>query len=292
MPSSYPHDIIDITADELRELIDSRREAEYVIIDVRQPQEYVQGHLPGARLVPLMEVPARLDEVSGAEHKIFYCRSGGRSYRAASHAALAGGLTNVYNLVGGTLGWTGVTIPDMPHLHVFDDAETLSESLLQAMELEKGAHRFYEALLAHFAGRPLESIIETLLEAETGHARLLYRYLEQTEEGAPEPFESLFARLPGLLLESGESFDALIERADELATEGELALLELAAEMELRAFDLYRNMAEQADSPVLREALIDLSNHEKHHARGVLDALGKLAEETRSAAGRRGLVRG
>lgn len=292
MPSGHTHDIIDITANQLRDFIDSHREAEYVIIDVRQPEEYVQGHLPGARLVPLMEVPARLDEVRDAEHKIFYCRSGGRSYRAAAHAALAGGLTNVYNLVGGTLGWTGVTIPDMPHLHVFDEAETLSDALLQAMELEKGAHRFYDALLAHFAGRPLEGVIETLLEAETGHARLLYRYLEQTEEGAPEPFESLFERLPGTLLESGESFDALVERAEALATEGEFALLELAAEMELRAFDLYRNMAEQADSAVLREALIDLSNHEKHHARGVLDALGRLAQETRSRAVRGGLVRG
>ncbi len=89
----------EIDVDEL----DRRRSAGTVVIDVRQPDEYAEGHVPGARLIPLAEVPDRLDEVPSDEAVLVICKSGGRSLRAAEF--LAGHGRDVTNVAGGTMAW-------------------------------------------------------------------------------------------------------------------------------------------------------------------------------------------
>jgi len=73
------------------------------IIDVREPDEYAEGHVPGARPLPLGEVPERADEVPEGETVYVVCAVGGRSRRAAEH--LAGLGRDVVNVAGGTKGW-------------------------------------------------------------------------------------------------------------------------------------------------------------------------------------------
>ncbi len=74
------------------------------LIDVRQPDEYREAHVPGAMLIPLDQVPDRLDEVRrhGAGLLVI-CRSGGRSMSAANFLATQG-ITAV-NVAGGTSAW-------------------------------------------------------------------------------------------------------------------------------------------------------------------------------------------
>ena len=69
-----------LTADELKVFVDTRRERSFLLIDVRQPLEYERGHLPGARLMPLMEVEAKLFSLPTDRDLIFYCTNGGRSH--------------------------------------------------------------------------------------------------------------------------------------------------------------------------------------------------------------------
>ena len=52
-----------LEAEGARSWMAERRPAEYVLLDVRQPEEYGAGHLPGARLIPLPELEGRLDEL-------------------------------------------------------------------------------------------------------------------------------------------------------------------------------------------------------------------------------------
>ena len=52
-----------LEADQAGEWMSARRSDEYVLLDVRQPEEYEAGHLPGARLIPLGELEGRLDEL-------------------------------------------------------------------------------------------------------------------------------------------------------------------------------------------------------------------------------------
>ncbi|TVY06756.1 rhodanese-like domain-containing protein [Paenibacillus cremeus] len=74
------------------------------IIDVREDEEVAQGMIPGAKHIPLMQVPERLAEIPQNGETIMVCRSGNRSGRACDFLA-AQGLTNIKNMVGGMLEW-------------------------------------------------------------------------------------------------------------------------------------------------------------------------------------------
>lgn len=74
-------------------------------VDVREPDEYAAGHIPGAILLPLGQVGARAATVLPDKnaHLLVYCRTGRRS-DAAGRQLLAMGYTRVQNL-GGVLSW-------------------------------------------------------------------------------------------------------------------------------------------------------------------------------------------
>ena len=76
--------IIEMTPEQLRQFIQHRHEKEFALIDVRQPGEYQQGHIPGARLIPLLELIRTMETLPRDKELIFYCRTGGRSMAAAA----------------------------------------------------------------------------------------------------------------------------------------------------------------------------------------------------------------
>ena len=79
-----------------------------VVVDVREPDEYAGGHVPGARNLPLRQVVARLAELpEGSIHVI--CQSGRRSAQAVE-ALQAHGLSAV-NVEGGTAAWVEADLP-------------------------------------------------------------------------------------------------------------------------------------------------------------------------------------
>ena len=85
------------------EQAEAARAAGVPLIDVRQPEEYEAAHVPGARLIPLNDVVARLAEVptEGPVHVI--CQTGARSQRAADFYRSRG--IDAYNVAGGTKAW-------------------------------------------------------------------------------------------------------------------------------------------------------------------------------------------
>jgi rhodanese-related sulfurtransferase len=76
------------------------------VVDVREPDEYAAGHVPGAVLVPLGTVPDHVDAFTGEGPTYVICKSGGRSMRACEFLAAQGvdGL-EVVNVAGGTMAW-------------------------------------------------------------------------------------------------------------------------------------------------------------------------------------------
>ena len=76
------------------------------LIDVREPYEYADGHIPGAELLPLGQVPGALAKLRKEDTYVFVCRSGARSLRAAQFVA-SHGYPNVINMHGGMLSWQG-----------------------------------------------------------------------------------------------------------------------------------------------------------------------------------------
>ena len=68
------------------------------LVDVRSPEEYARGHLPGAVNIPVQELDRRLADAGPVDHElIVYCRSGHRSSRAAQ-ILREHGFTKVHNL--------------------------------------------------------------------------------------------------------------------------------------------------------------------------------------------------
>lgn len=80
-----------------------RHAAGTVVIDVREPDEYVEGHVPGAPLIPLGEVMERVDEFPATDEVLIICKMGGRSMKAAQF--LRGQGIDAVNIAGGTMAW-------------------------------------------------------------------------------------------------------------------------------------------------------------------------------------------
>lgn len=276
-----PGSVNDITSDQLRQFQASHGEADYIVVDVRQPEEYQAGHLPGARLIPLSELEAHADELRrfGERTVVFYCRSGGRSSRASAWAKAALGLPRIANLLGGFSGYHGHTLPDFPPLRLLDGKGSAEAQLLQALDLEKGTYRFYQAMVEQYATGPVAEIFSRLVTAELEHGRAVYGLLRRlgAARANAADFDTLFAALPGDVVEGGATLTAVVARAAELGAEGALAALELALEIELTAYDLYKNVAETTEEADAKGALMELSQQEKHHATAILRTLAKLA---------------
>ncbi|WDL98772.1 rhodanese-like domain-containing protein [Alicyclobacillus sp. ALC3] len=76
------------------------------IIDVRQPGEYMSGHIAGSKLIPLGELPGRLTEIDPNIEAVIVCHSGGRSSQACDFL-LRNGYEQIRNLRGGMMFWDG-----------------------------------------------------------------------------------------------------------------------------------------------------------------------------------------
>ena len=75
------------------------------LVDVRTPGEFRQGHIPGAHLIPLGQIGARLNEIPKGRDVVTVCRSGHRSAAAGRQLMKAG--YQVQSLKGGMMVWQG-----------------------------------------------------------------------------------------------------------------------------------------------------------------------------------------
>ncbi|WP_249871680.1 rhodanese-like domain-containing protein [Oceanobacillus saliphilus] len=91
----------EITAKELEQKLASGKKLN--IIDVREDEEVAMGKIPGAKHIPLGQIPERLAEIDKSEHYYMVCRSGGRSGNACEFLIQHG--FDVTNMAGGMLVW-------------------------------------------------------------------------------------------------------------------------------------------------------------------------------------------
>lgn len=91
--------LTDVTVDDL----ELARKAGATVLDVRERDEYVEGHVPGAQLLPLGVLPVRVQDLPRDQPVFVICQSGGRSTQAAQLLDRAG--IDVRNVAGGTDAW-------------------------------------------------------------------------------------------------------------------------------------------------------------------------------------------
>ena len=87
-----------------------KRDSGAFMLDVRQPEEWNELHIPEATLIPLGELSTRLSEVPKDQEIVVYCRSGNRSKEGADILTKAG-FTNVVSMAGGINQWSAAGYP-------------------------------------------------------------------------------------------------------------------------------------------------------------------------------------
>jgi adenylyltransferase/sulfurtransferase len=103
--------IPETTPVELKKMMDENKPL--VLVDVREPHEYQICRIPGSVLIPLGEVPKRMNELNSADEIVVHCKSGMRSAKAVE-LLIKSGFRKIRNLKGGILAWSDQVDPSVP----------------------------------------------------------------------------------------------------------------------------------------------------------------------------------
>lgn len=97
----------DMSAAETEKFLNQDPSPDAAVLDVRTPSEYMAGHIPGAKLVPLDEIEVRMNEVPRNVQTLFVVCQGGTRSAAACEILSKSGFTNLVNIYDGTASWPG-----------------------------------------------------------------------------------------------------------------------------------------------------------------------------------------
>lgn len=92
-----------IDVEDLENILD-KEDSKEIVIDIREYDEYIDGHIPGVPLIPMSEIANVVDELDEKKEYIFVCRSGRRSHEVAKFFKMKG-IENTANYAGGMLEW-------------------------------------------------------------------------------------------------------------------------------------------------------------------------------------------
>jgi rhodanese-related sulfurtransferase/rubrerythrin len=260
--------------EEAKEYMAKHREDEYTILDVRQPREYEESHLPGAKLMPLPQLSDKYKELDPEKPTIVHCAIGGRS-RVAAQMLSGWGFKEVYNLAGGIKALEGhkAAGPQELNLSLVRGDETPPEIITLAYGMEKALQLFYETLQRQFQDQEMQDLFGQLARVEVRHEERLFEAYQQVEPGTRDR-ETFEAAIVPKTLEGG--FDAkefLENNKANLQTPPQV--LDLAMMLETQALDLYLRFADRCAQAQTKEVLFSLAGEEKAH----LASLGRLLEE-------------
>ena len=267
-----------LTAQQVKDLLREKEPGAYSLIDVRQPGEYGQGHIPGAALVPLGDLYEREREFDRSRPTVLYCRSGNRS-RAAASILLDAGFTNVFSMEGGIQAWRGLVVDGPPEagMVLFSGREKPEELIALAWSLEEGSRRFYHSMASALEDRDAAGLFDALVRAEDHHkAALVGVYREATGDTAASAIPEVFflGAVPGEVMEGGMS----VMRALEWVKSKDVNdVLDLSIALESHAFDLYIRMERELAGESAKRIFQVLAAEEKVH----LDRMVTLLEKRR-----------
>jgi len=265
-------------ADEARDYIAKHQEGDYLILDVRQPWEYEESHIPGGQLLPLPELTNNYQKLDPEKPTIVHCAIGGRS-RVAAQMLSGLGFKEVYNLAGGIKAYQGhkAAGPQELNLDLVRGDETAAEITTLACGMEKALQLFYETLQGRTQDRELQSLFSQLARVEELHRQKL---LELYRELAPGQETSACSGAAADTLEGGINFQEFMERNASFMNTAP-HVLDLAMMLETQALDLYLRLAHRAVNRPAQTILFAIADEEKVH----LARLGQLLEEKLQAQG-------
>lgn len=243
------------------------------IVDVRQPGEYEQGHIPGARLIPVGELDRRVSEIPADKPLLVYCAMGGRS-RVAAQILSGKGFPEVIDLAGGFTSWNGETAVGLPDqgLALFSGSESIDQVLAVAYSIEDGLRDFYLSMAGKVGNPKVAALFEKLAAIEVKHQDRIYQaYTAMSDR--PVARDRFVADRVGKAIEGGMTTDEYIARFSPDMT-SIVDIISLAISIEAQALDLYSRASEKAAHESGGKALAQLADEERTHIR----ELGKLLD--------------
>lgn len=264
-------------AEEAQKYLAEHREGAYTLLDVRQPREYEEDHIPGARLIPLWQLKDSINELNKDKPTLVYCAVGGRS-RVAAQLMSGLGFKEVYNLAGGIKAFRGAKAvgPYELNLDLVRGDETPSEMLALAFGMEKALQMFYETMAGESQDQELANLLTRLGHIEAAHQRRIFeRY--QTLNPEVKDMAALEAQVDAEIMEGGYNVKEFLAK-NEPHMQTAPQVLELAMMVETQALDLYLRFASKSREEETRDTLLAIAEEEKAH----LAALGRLFDEKRS----------
>lgn len=261
-----------MSSQEAQQLL-AEKQQDLIIVDVRQPAEYQEGHLPSAHLIPLPLLSTSLGQLNPQEKTLVYCRSGGRS-RVASQMLVDAGFTDVINLEGGMLAWHGIraTGGEDQGIPLFADLNSLEDILKTAYSLEEGLQDFYLTMMRHAYNPQLTTLFRKLSDIEEIHKERIYEeYRILTGKNDRQAFEDTLRKD---CMEGGLSTEEYLNLFQP-DMEDPIDIISLAMSIEAQAEDLYSRAARLATIEENRAALLRIAGEEIAH----LKQLGTLLED-------------
>ena len=261
-------------AEETKAFMAQHREGDYTLLDVRQPGEYEDSHLPGAKLIPLPQLSDSYQELDPEKPTIVHCAVGGRS-RVAAQMLSGWGFKEVYNLAGGIKAVQGhkATGPQELNLDLVKEDETPAAIIILAYGMEKALQFFYETLKQQSPDQELQELFGKLAQVEVRHEQRLFEVYGQVVS-AGQDLATFESTIVPKTLEGGFSAEEFLA-ANQAHLQTALQVLDLAMMLETQALDLYLRFADKSGQPQTKEVLYALAAEEKAH----LASLGRLMEE-------------
>ncbi len=269
--------VTSLNFEQCKTYLDGAPADEVTILDVRQPNEYQSGHIPGAKLIPLPQLGDRIQELDPQKPVVVYCAIGGRS-RVAAQMLAGKGFEEVYNLTGGIRAWntqTAVGGEDMG-LMLFNGQESVTQCLFIAYALEGGLREYYETMAEQIEHTEIKELFSKLAAIESRHQdRIFDEYAKLIDvladrEKFSSAIESKFAE-GGL---SAQEFGQLYQPD----WRSPVDVLSLAMAIEAQGLDLYMRAARRTKDQEARKALVRLAEEETSH----MKQLGKLIENLKT----------
>ncbi|THB78075.1 MAG: sulfurtransferase [Desulfobulbaceae bacterium] len=246
-----------ITSAEAKQFMSSGEAERYQLIDVRQPKEYEESHIPGAILIPLPELSLRQSEVDHDKPTIVYCRSGVRS-KAACQILNNAGVRHVFNMNGGLIDWDGGESVGSEAMGIeYFASGDFETSFELAYQMEAGLKQFYLALVEQTDNPNEKETLTQMARFEDGHmAKLLSKY---KDSNPAVPGENELN-----ILEGGFDIDEMISVfKDQLGTPEKA--IQLGMKFEAQAFDLYSRLARKHAGTDVATFYQEMANEEQEH---------------------------
>ena len=265
-----------ISPDEVRTIIKEKSASKYCLLDVRQPVEYEQGHIPGATLIPLAELQSSLSKVKSDRMTIVYCRSGNRS-RSGVGILNGAGFEDVYNMEGGMLAYNGLVASGPPETGVFCFPENMTPEELIAMAwyIEDGSETFFGTIKDTARDQELKDVLTSLTQHKIAHRESLSElYQKISGQSAGGDFPANVLQKPPQNVMAG--CVSVTEAINWSKDKGTSEILDLMMALEANTFDLYLKLGRQVESERARTVFIELSQEESRQ----LQQLASVFEKT------------